>query len=82
MQVFLDPIGDVRLPTLTQLDFRVDKTLTLVKGVKVQGTIDVFNVFNINTIVARSPIQNSSRANLIDEIVAPRLVRFGAVFSF
>jgi hypothetical protein len=42
----------------------------------------VFNVTNAATVTNRVTTQNSSTANQVTEITGPRVVRFGARFSF
>jgi hypothetical protein len=79
--VLIAPLGDVRLPTFQTVDFRVDKTFTL-RRVHVQASMDVFNLFNNNTILARQPNQNASNANAISQILAPRVLRFGLRITF
>ncbi len=74
--VLLDPLGDVRHPNFQTLDLRIDKAfkfnrLTLIPS------MDVFNLFNANTILARRTNQNASNANNISGVVAPSIVRFG-----
>ena len=72
--VVLDPMGDNRLPTFTQIDLRVDKNFRLGR-VQLKPTFDVFNVTNANTVLARRQLQASAVANDISGIVAPRVAR-------
>jgi hypothetical protein len=81
VQVNLDPIGDVRLPTFQSMDFRVDKNFTISRA-RLMVIFDVFNLFNWNTVLSRSPVQNASNANQINGILGPRVARFGATLSF
>jgi len=74
--VLLDPVGDVRLPNFQNVDFRLDKTFTS-GSVKMQPTLDIFNLFNINTALAKQPNQNAANANQISMMMAPRTARFG-----
>ncbi len=74
--VLLDPLGSVRLPNVTTLDLRFDRRFVL-GGVSLRPALDVFNLTNANTVLARRRIQNSSTANNISGIIAPRVVRFG-----
>ena len=80
--ILLDPIGDVRLPNFQQLDFRVDKPFVVAGKVKVSASMDVFNLLNENTIMAQRRTQNASNANLIANILSPRVVRFGFRLTF
>ena len=81
VQVLLNPLGDVRLPTFQTVDFRVDKTFTL-QRVHVQASMDVFNLFNANTILSQQPNENATNANQISSILAPRVLRFGVRVTF
>lgn len=76
--VFLNPLGDDRLPTYHNLDFRLDKSVKIMKTSKVTFSAEVFNVFNTDIVQSRRRIQNASNANLISSLVAPRVMRFGA----
>jgi hypothetical protein len=76
IDVFLDPMGDVRLPNLHYADFRVDKAFTFGQ-LRVIPSMEVFNVGNVNTVLARRRLQAASNANRISGIVAPRVIRFG-----
>jgi hypothetical protein len=75
--VFLDVLGDNRLPTFQTLDLRIDKSFTLYKRVKIVPAMDIFNLFNGNTSLSIRGTQNASNANTISSILAPRVIRFG-----
>ena len=79
--VYLDTIGDVRLPTFEQLDLRVNKTFRVGRA-RLQANMDVFNLFNGNTILSERRTQNASNANNISSILAPRVLRFGVRMTF
>ena len=74
--VLLDQVGSERLPNYQNIDFHVERPITLARAHFVPS-IDVFNVANSNTIQAIRGTQNASNANQIQAIVAPRVVRFG-----
>ncbi|MGH9386216.1 MAG: carboxypeptidase regulatory-like domain-containing protein [Vicinamibacterales bacterium] len=76
IQALLDPVGEVRLRPLRYVDLRVDKARR-VGPLEFVGSVEVFNVGNINTILARRRNQEAANANGISMIVAPRIVRFG-----
>jgi len=44
---------------------------------RIVPSIDLFNVFNTNTVQAIRGTQNASNANQIQAIVAPRVLRAG-----
>ena len=73
--VQLDPLGATRLPAFTQIDFGVDRRFRI-KGMQLTPILEVFNVLNANTVLARRRLQASDVANEISGIVAPRVARF------
>jgi hypothetical protein len=74
--VYLDKLGDNRLPNYQQLDLRLSRAFGFGR-VKIVPAMDVFNVLNTNTALAIRPVQNASNANTLSAIVAPRVIRFG-----
>ncbi|MBM3779706.1 MAG: TonB-dependent receptor [Acidimicrobiia bacterium] len=81
IQVQLDPVGEVRLPTFWIMDFRIDRPFR-VGAFTLKPTVDIFNLFNANTVLARRGVQNASNANQVTLILGPRVVRFGMGVSF
>ena len=57
---------------------RLDKSVRIKGNTKVTLSVDVFNALNSSIIQARQRTQNSTIANNIQGLVAPRVVRFGA----
>jgi hypothetical protein len=74
--VLLDPLGDVRLPALQTVDIRIDRSFTFGRA-QLRPTMDVFNLGNVNTVLARRRNQAATNANQVSGIIAPRVVRFG-----
>jgi hypothetical protein len=74
--LLLDNVGQSRLPNYQNLDFHVERPMNL-EAVKIVPSIDLFNVFNSNTVQAIRGTQNSSNANQIQAITAPRVLRAG-----
>jgi hypothetical protein len=74
--VYLDRLGDNRLPNFQTVDFRVDKRFAFGK-VRIVPAIDIFNLLNGNTSLSIRGTQNASNANQISSILAPRVIRFG-----
>jgi hypothetical protein len=74
--VYLDELGDNRLPALRTLDVHVDRGFT-VGRLELLPAVDVFNLLNAGTPLSIRPVQNASNANQISSILAPRVVRFG-----
>jgi carboxypeptidase family protein/TonB-dependent receptor-like protein len=80
--VYLEKLGDNRLPNFQQVDFKVSKRFTVQGRVSFDASLDVFNVFNWNTSLSVRPTQNASNANQISSILAPRVARFGVRASW
>ena len=85
--VLLEPMGERRHPNLLYGDLKVERDFR-VRNMRFTPSIDVFNVGNANTVLARRRNQytfnattgvGSSPANagLISGIVSPRVIRFG-----
>ena len=74
-------VGDVRLPNFQNLDFHVDRAVKF-GTVRLVPSLDIFNVANSGTEQAFRPAQNSSNANFIQALVAPRVARFGIKVSW
>ena len=74
--VLLDSLGDVRHPTLQYGDLRIERAF-MFGTFKAVPSLDIFNIGNVNTVLARRRLQAASNANLISGIVAPRVIRFG-----
>ena len=74
-------IGDIRLPTVHQLDLRAEKAFVFGRT-HAAFDVDVFNALNSGTILGRQYDVQSSNFNAISEIMNPRIVRFGVRFTF
>jgi len=77
-----EKIDDTRLPALWDLDLRLAKTFRFGESARVMLSAEMFNVFNSNTELNRVHDASSDAFNRLDEILAPRIVRFGARVSF
>jgi hypothetical protein len=75
-QVLLDPVGENRLPNFQNVDFHLERPISF-GGRHIVPSLDVFNLGNFNTIQALRRQQNTSTANQISSVVAPRELRFG-----
>jgi hypothetical protein len=76
VDVLLDPMGETRLPNFSLVDFRIDRAFTF-GNARIIPSMDVFNLMNANTVLARRRLQEATNANDISGIVAPRVIRFG-----
>lgn len=76
IQVPLDTLGDLRLQALRTFDLRIDRSFAFGRA-RLRPSLDIFNIGNVNTVLARRPNQRASNANTVSGIVAPRVLRFG-----
>jgi carboxypeptidase family protein/TonB-dependent receptor-like protein len=74
--VLLDKPGDSRLPNYYNLDFHAERPIR-VGSTRFIPALDIFNVFNSNTVQAIRGTQTANNANFIQAILAPRVARFG-----
>ena len=70
-----------RLPGLNVFDARVEKALAFADFGVTLG-VDVFNLFNNSTITQRVSNLGQPNTNFVNEILAPRVFRFGARVNF
>lgn len=70
-----------RLPDLWNLDIRVAKAVKI-GPTRVQLSAEVFNAFNSGTELTRVNDFSADAYRRLDEILAPRIVRFGARVQF
>jgi hypothetical protein len=78
----VDDIAANRLPTLWNVDVRLTKRITIGGHRGVTLGLDIFNVFNNNTVLSKVVNVGSSTFDRVDEILAPRIVRLNAKFDF
>jgi hypothetical protein len=74
-------IDDFRLPAVTTVDVRVEKAFR-VNDTNLMLDLDVFNLFNANTVLGRQYNILASNFNAVTEIMNPRIVRLGVRFAF
>jgi hypothetical protein len=79
--LFIDPLGESRLVNYHNVDFRVAKQVKF-GARKIDLSMDVFNLFNSDTVLARRRNQRASNANNVSAVVAPQVLRFGVRFQF
>ncbi len=73
--------GESRYGTLKTLDLRVSKRFFFGQR-SIEGSFDVFNLGNVNTVLTRQLSQTSAAANNVTGIVAPRVARIGVRVLF
>jgi hypothetical protein len=81
VQSDIDRWGDSRLENFYQLDMRVEKQFKFGRT-KWAAAFDVFNLLNSNVVLGRTGQQNSTRANFVTEVLAPRVARVGVRLNF
>ncbi len=79
--VCLNPFGVDRYDDFWIADLRLEKTFD-VKGTRLSGMADIFNLFNAATVLARESRQNLSNGDRVLNILAPRVLRFGVRWVF
>jgi hypothetical protein len=79
--ILLDGVGENRLPNYQNLDFHIERPLSF-GSARFVPALDVFNVFNANTVQALQRTQNGSTANNISSVLAPRVARVGVRFNW
>jgi carboxypeptidase family protein len=76
-----EPVGSLRLPNINNVDVRVSKRFDLGGGKRIDGQINLFNVFNVNTTTAR--IIASGATFLKPTAILPaRILDFNVAFIF
>jgi carboxypeptidase family protein len=79
--VLAEPIGTRRLPNTNQTDVRFEKAFPVNKSQKVSARLNIFNVFNANTIT--DVIRQSGPTFLRPtSIMAPRIMEISASYQF
>ena len=79
--VLIEPQGTTHYPTFSQLDVHWDKGFMFGQR-RIQFNVDVFNLTNAATVLGRTTRQDSTNANFVTSILAPRVARFGVKVNF
>src|SRR5262249_21352979 len=79
--LLLTDVGKYRLPTLASLDFRAEKEMVFGRT-RLALDFDVFNLLNSGTVLGRQYDVQASNFNAIQEIMNPRIARFGVRIGF
>jgi len=75
-------LDSTRYPNLWNVDLRLAKNVTLAGASTLQVTADLFNAFNSNVELNRNRQANSSAFGRLDEVLSPRVLRFGLRLNF
>jgi len=78
----LTPSNSLRYPAVKLVNLNFDKTIRLGGARRVTLNAALFNIFNVNTVLAQTTRQNTSTANFLTTIVGPRVMRFGVRMNF
>jgi hypothetical protein len=76
------PFDQERLETLTYMDVSVNKRFGLGNAGSLTLDATVFNLFNTNEVLSIQNRTNSNAFRNILQIVNPRILRLGAIYSF
>jgi hypothetical protein len=79
--LLVDDLDDVRLPTVTSFDARIGKEFAF-NRYRFNVDLDVFNLFNASTVLARQYNLAVTTGGDVLEIMNPRVLRIGARFNF
>ena len=80
----IDDVSDFRLPTITSLDVRAEKSFSFGRR-SLTFDVDVFNVLNNATVLGRQydvQAEGDTGYDKVLEIMNPRIVRFGLRLGF
>jgi hypothetical protein len=78
---FAEPRGSSRIETLKYADFRIAKFFNIRQSQRFEVMVDVFNLFNANAVTTVNNNTGSDLGNALT-ILGPRVVRFGARYTF
>ena len=81
LTVPLEAFGDRRLENQNSLNWRASKKFAAGGRRKIEVNVDLFNALNANTVLATT-VASGPSFGAITAIMPPRIVRFGATFSF
>jgi hypothetical protein len=79
--VRLEPLGSQTGPTQNYMDLRLGKSFAAGRQRRIEVSLDAINALNTNVAQAMSFVSGPTFGQ-ITQIPAPRIVRFGAQYSF
>jgi hypothetical protein len=79
--MYIDGFGESRYDSLKTMDMRVSRRFGFGRR-SIEGSFDVFNLGNVNTVLTRNLNQAAATANQVTGIVAPRVARVGIRLMF
>jgi hypothetical protein len=75
-------IDSVRYPNLWDVDLRLAKNMHLAGDANLTFSAELFNALNSNTELNRYRFAQSGSFNRLDEVLSPRIARFGVRLTF
>jgi hypothetical protein len=75
-------IDEVRYDTMWNLDIRLAKRIQFGGGRNLELIGDLFNLLNNDIVLERNRIANGDNFNDINEVISPRILRFGIRVTF
>jgi len=81
LTVRVEPTGTIRLPSLTNLHVRAEKSLRVRGSQRVSLRLNVYNVLNVNTVLGATVLSGPNFMRPTS-IALPRIVEFGALYTF
>jgi carboxypeptidase family protein/TonB-dependent receptor-like protein len=79
--ILVPDVGKSRLPAVHSLDGRISKNFTY-RRASINLDMDIFNLFNAATVLGRDYDLASDGFDQVQEIMNPRIIRFGVRFGF
>ncbi|MGH9321896.1 MAG: hypothetical protein ACRD3V_18670, partial [Vicinamibacteria bacterium] len=79
--VRLEPNDENRYDSVTVLDLRFGRPFELGAGIRFEPFLDVYNLFNANTVLGEVTTLGPSLGR-VSTTINPRLIRFGAKLNF
>ena len=77
----MEPVTANRAPTVSILDFRLDKSFSFGRYGRLSGMVDIFNALNNGTVVNFATTTGANYHRVLG-ILDPRIVRFGVRYEF
>jgi hypothetical protein len=81
LTVRVEPTGTIRLPSLTNLHVRAEKSFRVRGSQRVSLRLNVYNVLNVNTVLGATVLSGPNFMRPTS-IALPRIVEFGALYTF
>lgn len=81
VDILIEPQGSTHYPVFQQFDLSLSKFVAFGNR-RITFSADTFNLFNAATVLARQVRQDTTQANFVTTILAPRVVRFGLKVNF